>query len=211
MSKISSKAIVTLSLALLVLGVANIGRADAIPVIIDDSTRARRSHAPLATPRARALMPVNGEDTWIGAGAVFGQWLFTGLTDGTYDVWAHWSVQSNYSTAVTWSFTPDGGSTTQGTLSEKVAVFRRASANGDLQQVGTPPYDWYRLGGPAATALVTDGTLTVLFDATNGGGVYLGLDAIRVQLVQPAPEPSTLALLAAGLAGLLAYAWRKRR
>ena len=27
----------------------------------------------------------------------------------------------------------------------------------------------------------------------------------------PVPEPSTLALLAAGLAGLLAYAWRKRR
>jgi len=26
-----------------------------------------------------------------------------------------------------------------------------------------------------------------------------------------APEPSTLALLAAGLAGLLCYAWRKRR
>ncbi len=210
MSKISSKAIVTLSLALLVLGVANIGRADAIPVIIDDSARAPAFTCTAGYSTGTRSDAVDGEDTWIGAGAAFGQWLFTGLTDGTYDVWAHWSVQSNYSTAVTWSFTPDGGSTTQGTLSEKVAVFQ-SSANGDLQQVGTPPYDWYRLGGPAATALVTDGTLTVLFDATNGGGVYLGLDAIRVQLVQPAPEPSTLALLAAGLAGLLAYAWRKRR
>ncbi len=27
----------------------------------------------------------------------------------------------------------------------------------------------------------------------------------------PIPEPSTLVLLAAGLAGLLAYAWRRRR
>ncbi len=27
----------------------------------------------------------------------------------------------------------------------------------------------------------------------------------------PVPEPGTLALLAAGLAGLLCYAWRKRR
>ena len=29
--------------------------------------------------------------------------------------------------------------------------------------------------------------------------------------IKAVPEPGTLALIAAGLAGLLAYAWRKRR
>jgi hypothetical protein len=51
----------------------------------------------------------------------------------------------------------------------------------------------------------------------NGGGNMparyidnIALASAGVPLT-PVPEPSTLALLAAGLAGLLAYAWRKRR
>ena len=42
----------------------------------------------------------------------------------------------------------------------------------------------------------------------------IGITASGVQAIQTAagvPEPSTLVLLAAGLAGLLCYAWRKRR
>jgi hypothetical protein len=44
---------------------------------------------------------------------------------------------------------------------------------------------------------------------TGTGGGYVGLSAVRFESV--VPEPSTLALLAAGLVGLLAYAWRKRK
>jgi len=40
------------------------------------------------------------------------------------------------------------------------------------------------------------------------GGAYAHLDAISLSAV---PEPSTFVLAVAGLIGLLAYAWRKRR
>jgi hypothetical protein len=40
------------------------------------------------------------------------------------------------------------------------------------------------------------------------GGSVMGVDSVRLDAI---PEPSTLVLLGAGLAGLLAYAWRKRK
>ncbi len=54
--------------------------------------------------------------------------------------------------------------------------------------------------GSGAVGQLTDGQYYMVFD-TNGGGVET--------LPAPTPEPSTLALAAAGLLGLLAYAWRR--
>jgi hypothetical protein len=44
------------------------------------------------------------------------------------------------------------------------------------------------------------------------GGAGTVVDNVRVTATPTAtPEPSTLVLLASGLIGLLAYAWRKRK
>ncbi len=52
----------------------------------------------------------------------------------------------------------------------------------------------------------SDSATATLRFGPNGGDVYI--DNVIVELV---PEPSTLALLATGLIGLLCYAWRKRK
>ena len=44
-----------------------------------------------------------------------------------------------------------------------------------------------------------------------GEGAFYNMPALVLQQAAPVPEPSTLALAAAGLVSLLAYAWRKRR
>jgi hypothetical protein len=60
-----------------------------------------------------------------------------------------------------------------------------------------------------------NGTATLKFTVTlpqvTTGNCDIFLDNVSVEGTQIVPEPSTLALLAAGLFGLLAYAWRKRK
>ena len=54
-----------------------------------------------------------------------------------------------------------------------------------------------------------------LSESSNYKSLYLDYSptggAGHASMGTPVPEPGTLALLAAGLAGLLAYAWRKRK
>ncbi len=56
------------------------------------------------------------------------------------------------------------------------------------------------------------GALRVDIGATKGsGGGWAWFDNVRLDYSTTVPEPSALALLATGLIGLLAYAWRKRK
>ena len=57
-------------------------------------------------------------------------------------------------------------------------------------------------GGSGVVGQLGNGQYYMQFDA-NGGGVET--------IATATPEPGTVALLASGLAGLLAYAWRKRK
>ncbi len=75
-------------------------------------------------------------------------------------------------------------------------------------------------GGGTQLRAFVDGVDEGLFNATDTsqlrfrfGGLQSGGEAVwdHVVINQEIPEPSTLALLASGLLGLLCYAWRKRR
>ena len=61
--------------------------------------------------------------------------------------------------------------------------------------------------------LPTDYRASMFYIATarNGSGYQNAIDLVGLYNPNVIPEPSTLALLAAGLIGLLAYAWRKRK
>jgi hypothetical protein len=56
-----------------------------------------------------------------------------------------------------------------------------------------------------------NGNVTLAFSNGTGGSYGQALDNVTVTYDSAVPEPGTLALLAAGLAGLLCYAWRKQR
>jgi hypothetical protein len=78
------------------------------------------------------------------------------------------------------------------------------------QNVGVSPENW-ALGKNYVKFTGITGVTAASLTMNNGGLSAFGTAVSGLQLVQEVPEPSTLVLLAVSLAGLLAYAWRKRR
>ena len=74
--------------------------------------------------------------------------------------------------------------------------------------------------GSTSSGIVSGGTLATFYVTTGANITFTGQiglsggELIPVTFstsAAPIPEPSTLVLLASGLIGLLAYAWRKRK
>ncbi len=112
-----------------------------------------------------------------------------------------------------------GGSTWVSTLaaiptsssSGGMAGLALADASGNIVAHATVPTSgttWQQVTITPAAQYIGQTMTLVMIDQNNGGWGWTNLDTVSIPTV---PEPGTLALLAAGLVGLLCYAWRKRR
>jgi hypothetical protein len=133
-----------------------------------------------------------------GLGGSSAQWAFSGLTPGTYDVYATWPACANRATDVPYSVT-GGGITTTVTVNQKIPPANQVNAATILDSgpTGTTPWTWLQLVGGTSSAPVTvytvgqDGKLVV---GISNKGLHAAVptvyqveaDAVMIQLVAAA-------------------------
>jgi hypothetical protein len=166
---------------------------------------------PLATPAAGQAMRIGvGNAEWYGGLNDLGMW----------------------NANLTGPYTPNDPNWVSGSKGGQIsAMYNTPMYNnhtGALSQYGVKAMDQlfgiYNAAGGQTTVTTTNGTLTWQYVAsglpgTSGAAGYIaGTNQYYVQLdgsgggvITVVPEPGALALLASVLAGLLAYAWRKRK
>lgn len=138
---------------------------------------------------------------------VGGQAVFTGYTgywgpDG--NAWGILTTGNDYLFDMTYD--PTGVDATHGKLTVEL---RNASDNSPVATTTTSGI----LSGAGDHTMTLDGFgIAANYSTSNPGGSYeVYVDNLTYTATGVIPEPSSLALLAAGLLGLLAYAWRKRK
>jgi hypothetical protein len=109
-----------------------------------------------------------------------------------------------------WFYNASQYTTVMGVNSDDYHVFRM------IQLPDQGLFDVYRDGQLVVEATSGDGIATDNMWYLDGAGNWAGtmhVDYLRFTAgaYAPVPEPSTIIMLAAGLIGLLAYAWRKRK
>jgi len=217
-----------LAVALVVVGLGVSARAELItPVAADDSghltadytasgklitnwwanvsrnpwTGSTTDHNAPTTPVTSWVIPDLYAMGWLdNGGAVSAQWLW-------FDLGAPTTLSKIY----VWNFYQDANENTKKRSVKDVVLYASDASEGTGAQIaaltfaqGVPvPIPCQQFDITATTQYVKMQILT------NYGDTYVGLGEVRFE--SNIPEPGTLALLACGLAGLLAYAWRKRK
>jgi hypothetical protein len=142
----------------------------------------------------------NGDRRWGDDGdATSALYEFTGLTNGTYNVFSSWRNVPQANLGLAHYSVSDGGPTID--LDQTVGATALSAL---VLNDGTNDIDFALLGSVA----VADGDLTVTVDDTvtgAGGGNFVFSDAIAIGLV---PEPSGYIL---ALFGLLGFRWLSSR
>ncbi|MCD4824819.1 MAG: PEP-CTERM sorting domain-containing protein [Phycisphaerae bacterium] len=122
-------------------------------------------------------------------------WAFTGVTNGTYDVYAIWRAHTNRTPDAVYTITDGLGA---------VSVNQTLAPAQDVEITDNQPADlWFEKLG---TVTITDGTVDVVLSFGSGtqANDVLMSDAVALDLV---PEPATMTLLLLGLP----LALRRRR
>ena len=157
-----------------------------------------------------------GAATWNSGGKYYFE--IDSATGSAGSAWDLWSVTGNLTD--TSAFTVSAITESSNGVLGQMANFNNANSYQWLlaSTTGTMPSNLVSLltldGSGFQNALAGTGHI-YLSESSNYKSLYLNYSPTggtgHASLATPVPEPGTLALLAAALAGLLAYVWRKRK
>lgn len=179
-----NKKIVQPAMALVVLGLVAASPAHAAPIVIDNGGAGYSQTGFTNQGSATAFNSTQAFNSTANNGG-FATWSFTGLADGTYEIYATWDQdgQGNLTTAAPYSFAPTGGTGSSTTVNQE-SVGTGPDADliiDDTDASGTLSFDFEKLGAVTVKA----GQLDVRLDAVTGGGSsdFVFADAVAIEAV----------------------------
>ena len=188
--------------ALTVLALVAATSAHAAPIVIDNGGAGYSQTGFTNQGSPTAFESTQAYNSAADNGA-FATWSFTGLADGTYEIFATWDQdgQGNLTTVAPYSFTPVGGTGASTTTNQRAGTGPAPDLIiNDTDASGTLSFDFERLGAVTVKA----GQLDVRLDAVAGGGGsdFVFADAVAIEAVSvPTGELDTVDWTTAGGAG----------